>query len=441
MPAKFAIPVAVVLLVFAGIPIASADESPVPIIPDKGVGGKIRVRMICGHLATDARMALLAQFPEVQDVQAFGNDGFTDAGLAHLKQLPKLESLALGSRGITADGLSHLHGSTTLRSLVLCEMRLTEQAAEQISGIPNLESLRFRGSFIEPGVWPLLARMPKLRELHVANNDGSLTDTDVAGLTMFTRLQALSIEGSGFTSAALTGITGNSGLRKLTLRGFPLTDVGAAELASLKHLESLSLVATTVTVEGLKILATLPNLESLQVHGDTVTDADVPVFGGFTRLRTLDMSSVLITEPTTHTLRAALPNTLVNVYRWKHTVEDLKAMSKAIELDSSRQVVGVNMSCLKWATDEKLRIVDDFPTIVRLRAFGGDDLTDNGMQYIKNLPNLADLEIKSNAVTDAGLMQLRKMTSLRTLQLKAPAVTDLGVAELQRELPNCRISR
>ena len=137
MRATYGLLVAISLLLLSAVPSAFALESPEPVTPQRDSAGKIRIRLICGNRATDARMALLVKYPEVQVVTASGDDELTDAGLAHLKSLPKLESLGLGGSKITADGLAHLCGNSSLRSLTLWEMPLSEKAAEQIAAIPN----------------------------------------------------------------------------------------------------------------------------------------------------------------------------------------------------------------------------------------------------------------------------------------------------------------
>jgi hypothetical protein len=105
-------------------------------------------------------------------------------------------------------------------------------------------------------------------------------------------------------------------------------------------------------------------------------------------------------------------------------------MSKDLQTDAAGNAIALNMSCLKWATDEKMRVLGDFPTIVRLRIFGGSDLTDDGLQYLKNMPNLAVIEIKSNVVTVAGLKHLCGMKSLKAVHVLSPEVTEEGLAEL-----------
>jgi hypothetical protein len=418
---------AVIFLLWTDIPLLEAAGPPEEIVLETTSAGQVRVRMICGNPATDERLALLPQYPSIEILSVSGNQHLTDAGLVHLRRLPNLETLWLGGEAITDKGLAHLAGNTTLRVLGLAELAMTEQAAEQIATLPNLEVLRLQSCMIEPGAWALLAKLPRLREIQVTGD--SLTEAD--GLALFTRLEGLSLGGGKLSSAVLAQITGNTGLRKLSLSRFPLTDAGAELVATLPALESLTLDRMPITSTGIATLMKLRNLTELNVYGDNLTDAELSAFEGFTWLRTLYMTSSQITEPTTHKLRAALPNTVVNLWRWKHTVADLRAMSKDLQTDPAGNVIAVNMSCLKWATDEKMRVLGDFPTITRLRIVGGSDLTDDGLRFVKNLPNLAVIEINSKRVTVAGLKHLCGMESLKAVHVLSSQVTEDGLAELR----------
>jgi Leucine-rich repeat (LRR) protein len=52
-----------------------------------------------------------------------------------------------------------------------------------------------------------------------------------------------------------------------------------------------------------------------------------------------------------------------------------------------------------------------------------------------------DLALNGTQVSDAGLEHLKELTSLRRLDLRFTQVTDVGVNELKKALLNCRIYR
>ena len=58
----------------------------------------------------------------------------TDAGVEHLRNLPRLESLWLDGTGITDDGLAHLKGLRTLKELGLRGTSVTDTGARTFPG-------------------------------------------------------------------------------------------------------------------------------------------------------------------------------------------------------------------------------------------------------------------------------------------------------------------
>jgi len=68
-------------------------------------------------------------------------------------------------------------------------------------------------------------------------------------------------------------------------------------------------------------------------------------------------------------------------------------------------------------------------------------VTDAGLEYLKWLTELSQLELQGTSITDAGLEHLNGLTSLHSLDLSGTKVTDEGVKKLQQALPRCRIRR
>src|SRR5437899_580195 len=57
-------------------------------------------------------------------------------------------------------------------------------------------------------------------------------------------------------------------------------------------------------------------------------------------------------------------------------------------------------------------------------------ITDAGLQYLKNLRELEELDLYGTRITDAGLASLKDLTALRKLNLLGAAVTDEGLEQL-----------
>jgi CubicO group peptidase (beta-lactamase class C family) len=68
-------------------------------------------------------------------------------------------------------------------------------------------------------------------------------------------------------------------------------------------------------------------------------------------------------------------------------------------------------------------------------------ISDKGLENIKDLANLEYLNLYGTAITDAGLVHLRGLKKLKNLYLWQTKVTDTGVAELKKALPHLEIVR
>ena len=66
-------------------------------------------------------------------------------------------------------------------------------------------------------------------------------------------------------------------------------------------------------------------------------------------------------------------------------------------------------------------------------------MTDAGLQHLKELSQLRELNLDDTKVSDVGLEQLKGLTQLRELRLDGTNVTVAGVKKLQQTLPHCRI--
>jgi Leucine-rich repeat (LRR) protein len=66
-------------------------------------------------------------------------------------------------------------------------------------------------------------------------------------------------------------------------------------------------------------------------------------------------------------------------------------------------------------------------------------VTDAGLEHLQGLGQLRELQLNGTQVTDAGLEHLKGLGQLQTLRLTGTHVTDAGVGKLQQTLPKCNI--
>jgi hypothetical protein len=112
-----------------------------------------RLDWIGSHPAvTDAGLAHLSGITKLEELNLSGTD-ITDAGLAHLSRLIKLEELNLSGADITDAGLVHLRGMAGLKKLDLSGTWITDAGLVNLSGLTKLETLSLRNTEVgEAGV-------------------------------------------------------------------------------------------------------------------------------------------------------------------------------------------------------------------------------------------------------------------------------------------------
>jgi Leucine Rich repeat len=91
-------------------------------------------------------------------------------------------------------------------------------------------------------------------------------------------------------------------------------------------------------------------------------------------------------------------------------------------------------------TDSGLENLRELTQLGALRLMGSN-FTDDGLANLKGLTQLKVLNLTGTGISDAGLKNLVGLSHLIALRLDGTNVTDAGVNELQRALPNCKLFR
>jgi hypothetical protein len=150
----------------------------------------------------------------------------SDAEMAHLGHLTRVDTLVLDPSSVSAPGLTYLE------------------------------------------------RLTNLRWLTTSSSVGS-TDTRIMPLKALAPLRGLNIDGTDVTDTGLAYLVGHAGLELLGLEDTAITDAGLAHVGKLKALKLLDLDGTRVGDEGLAHLKALASLTHLHLKGTKVTDAGV----------------------------------------------------------------------------------------------------------------------------------------------------------------------
>ena len=175
----------------------------------------------------------------------------------------------------------------------------------------------------------IVARLPKLRELHIAGTqvtdagmkqlaglsrlqtldlaDTAIGDAGVANLTNLTAMVRLALAKTKISDAALNSLTSLPRLQELGLEGTAITDAGMASLAGIAGLRALSADNTKVTSTGVERLRGLPALERLSLAGTLVDDPAVKTISGFSTLTDLGLLRSRISDQGMAAINQALP--------------------------------------------------------------------------------------------------------------------------------------
>jgi hypothetical protein len=210
---------------------------------------------------TDADLRVLSKLPELRDVSLGKNIG--DTGLAHLRDLRKIERLHLARTRVTDVGLKYVSKWRSLRHLYLQETQVTDTGIKHLASLQKLTGLNLYGT--------------------------QVTDNGVASLKSLKKLGALSL-----------------GRTRVTDAGLELPPHWRDTLCV------LDLQGTTVTDEGLRHLSTFRELRRLDLRDTNVTDAGIKHLKGLRKLQILNLLGTKVTETAKRDLKRAVPGLIVD---------------------------------------------------------------------------------------------------------------------------------
>jgi hypothetical protein len=281
---------------------------------------------------TDESLFVLLQLPDLCRV-AVGGNRFTEEGVAHLAQLPKLRELDISN--VTADGLRQLAAARELRELVLSwhdtddavlsgvaeltqltsiqlyDTSVTANGLAAVSNLTSLEEINFLGSArIGEGALKHFAALPNVRTLMLCGT--SIGDADLAELSKFRRLEGLNLLGTKATDAGMRFLSDCPALNSLALAS-AVTDEGVQSLRGLSHLEFLWIESTSVTDKSVQVFSGLEGLRRLLIHRTAITDTGARELSRLKNLQELWLGPQ-VTDEAAAELRIALPNCEIELY-------------------------------------------------------------------------------------------------------------------------------
>ena len=169
---------------------------------------------------------------------------------------------------------------------------------------------------------------------------------------------------------------------------------GIRHLKDLPHLRRVELQNTPVSFENVKLLAALPRLERLGLYGTGLTPDGLRELTRLKNLKSLDIGFTDVRDESLALLKA-----------WP----DLEELSLS---NGSR------------FTAAAYKYLAGFRKLKTLDLTSNFDLTDAALADITDLPELAELRLRTTRVTDPGVKALGRFPKLKRLDLQGAPVTD-----------------
>ena len=248
------------------------------------------------------RLSRRPLFPQCGRERSIGvdlsNAWVTDADLAKLARLTRLESINLAYTKITDLGLEHL---APLQNVKVLDLYYAESVSDlgiaHLKHWKNLEHLNVRGTKVTSSLFEHISKMTKLRFLDVGHsrvNDDLFETPGKSRSSRASRIRRQQDERRRTTSSEILARA-----RELSVSGQQRTDSGlwsvsvtdfnVSHIAQLDQLEVLDLGETNVSDRGIAELAHLKNLQTLDLRATRVTSKGIAALSGLPKLRHLKL--------------------------------------------------------------------------------------------------------------------------------------------------------
>lgn len=223
-----------------------------------------------------------------------------------------------------------------------------------------------------------------------------------------TGLKNLNLDGANITTKGLEYLTLIKSLERLKSPA-SLNDSGMIPVGKLKSLKVLYISEDNlVTNTGLKHLSNLKSLELLVLNSVRMTDKGLAALSDIPLLRHL-------------ILRGNFANDVGLYLKDVHYLRTLK----------------IDMAHFN---DRGMENVSNLTQLENLDTHWVESTTDRGITYLKNLPNLKQLDIAHAKLNDKAMLDLRQISRLESLYLPYSGITDEGFKHIA-QLNNLRYLR
>jgi len=185
-----------------------------------------------GSTANDASLEQISRLSNLRSLTIHRAPGITDAGMAHVANVGRLEVLEIYKTSITDQGLTHLRGLRHLRELTLNSSTISDSGLNRLTDLKELKRLSFQ--------------------------DTPISDLGIAELSKLHGVEEINLWSTNVTDDGIPYLAGFRQLRRLNMFGTAVTDAGMRKLASLKTLEWLQVGPNVTFDEAQELQRSIP---------------------------------------------------------------------------------------------------------------------------------------------------------------------------------------
>ena len=407
--------------------------------------------------------AAVSQFQQIVEINVAGVASITDAGLAHLKDMPRLSRFLLSESSITDRGLEHLKSLTALEYLDLYKTNISDAGLLHLSELPQLRELLLGDTRVTDAGLDALKNLPltsialntpgitdqglaRLKDFRQLGNLGLRSSTKMTGaglahLRDVSTLRSLGLEGRGFVPETWEHLGQLGQIESVVVNGTNVTDQALAHLTGMKALQVLHANGTSIGDEGLVHLTGLKNLTLLELHGTQVTDQGLMQLRNLPKLREVGCNdSPGVTPAGVQALLNALPSLRGEVASPDRRIAEwvLKlGGSVTIRQNDNEQAIAKdgqlpqdNFDLIKADFEGNAEVNDEnvgtLRDALRLRhlGLGYTSVSDNGLEWIGNLTQLESVNLWHSKITGKTVARMTPLSQLRELVLNSIPVGD-----------------
>ena len=260
--------------------------------------------------ATARAATKLRELPRSVTMLTLRWEGLTDASLANIAHLSRLETLTVNSSGITGDGLRHLASMSELAHIDLAGTSVTDNGLTEMPILPNVRYLSVHMGSLRNAGLARVAELPNLETLYLIG--GTLSDDMASTLARMKSLISLSIEDAALGDSALAALASMSGLEYLDLQGCQLPSQGWSRLQPAANLRSLVLSRTNVGDDAIRNLIGMSSLGYLELNATLVTDACIDDLAAMKGSKIVHLYDTRTTPAGRHRLNTLRPGLVVH---------------------------------------------------------------------------------------------------------------------------------